>query len=73
MGEDKVAIHVPKDLYEEIKRRVQEVGGEFKSVDDYVEFILKEVIKEDEEEEKTTYTKEEEEEIKKRLKSLGYL
>lgn len=63
---------IPKDLYEEVKRRVQEIDGEFKSVDDYVEFVLREVIKE-EEEEKETYTKEEEEEIKRRLKSLGYL
>lgn len=52
-----------------VKRRVEESGGEFKSVGDYVEFVLKEVVKEESEEE--TYTKEEE--IKKRLKSLGYL
>jgi len=41
---------------------------------DWVEFVLREVVKEENEEgEKQTYTPEEEGEIKKRLKSLGYL
>ena len=46
-------------------------GGEFKSVEDYVEFILEEILKGDEEEQ--VYSKEEEEEIKKRLRALGYI
>jgi len=36
---------------------------------EHVEFVLREVLKE----EKQTYTSEEGEEIKRRLKSLGYL
>jgi len=71
MSEDKVAVYVSKGLYDLVKRRVEESGGEFKSVEDYVEFVLREVVKEENEEK--TYTKEEEEEIKRRLKSLGYL
>ena len=71
MSGDRVAVYVSRDLYDEVKRRVQDSGGEFKSVEDYVEFVLREIVKE--EEEKETYTKEEEEEIKRRLKSLGYL
>ena len=71
MGEDKVAVHVSRDLHDMIKRRVDESGGEFKSVEDYVEFVLREIVKE--EDEGQAYTKEDEEEIKKRLKSLGYL
>jgi len=51
------------------KLRVEESCGEFRSVEDYVEFVLREVVKE----EKQTYTLEEGEEIKRRLKSLGYL
>ncbi|MFQ5940576.1 MAG: hypothetical protein ACE5KA_02610 [Nitrososphaerales archaeon] len=45
---------------------------EFKSVEEYVNFVLTEVVKDDEEHQ-STYTKEEEEEIKNRLKSLGYI
>ena len=71
MSKDRVAVYVSKGLYDLVKRRVEESGGEFKSVEDYVEFVLKEVVKEENEEE--TYTPEEEEEIKRRLKSLGYL
>jgi len=73
MGKDRIAVYVSKDLYDEVKRRVDGSGGEFKSVENYVDFVLREVVKEEEEEEKQSYTKEEEEEIKKRLKSLGYL
>lgn len=74
MGEDRVAVHVSKDLYDEIKRRVEQSGGEFKSVEGYVEFILRKVVKEENEEcEKQTFTREEEKVIMERLKSLGYL
>jgi hypothetical protein len=40
-------------------------------VEEYVEFVLREVVKD--EEEKQKYSKEDEEQIKQRLKSLGYL
>ena len=74
MVKDKVAVYVFKDLYDLVKRRVEKSDGEFKNVEDYVEFVLKEIVKEENgEEEKKTYTKEEEEQIKKRMKSLGYL
>jgi len=66
-----VNVRIPKSLYEEISRRVKESGGEFKDVEEYVTFVLNEVVKEDEEE--NVYTPEEEEEIKRRLKQLGYL
>ena len=72
MGKDKVAVYVAKDLYDEVERRVKESGGEFRSVEDYVEFVLREVLKEDENE-KQVLKPEEEEKIKRRLKSLGYL
>jgi len=71
LGEDKVAVYIPKDLYEEIKKRVDESGGEFKNVEEYVEFVLREIAKEEEEE--FEYTPEEEEKIKERLRGLGYL
>lgn len=71
MGEEKVAIEIPRRLYEEIKKRVEESGGEFKSVEDYVVFVLEEVLREEEAE--TVFTPEEEEEIKRRLRALGYI
>jgi len=71
MSEDKVAIYVPKSLYEKLKKQVEESGGEFKSVEEYVLFVLNELVSEEEEGE--VYSPEEEEEIKKRLRALGYL
>lgn len=70
MPEDKVPVYISRKLYEEVKKRVDESGGEFKSVEEFVEFVLTELL---EEEEETLYTPEEEEAIKKRLKALGYL
>ena len=72
MPEEYVTIKIPRNLYEEIKKRVEESQGEFKNPQEFIEFVLTEVIKE-EEEEKTPYTQEEEKEIKRRLKALGYL
>ena len=71
MPENKVMIYIPRGLYREIERRVKSSQGEFKSVEEYVELVLREVIKGDEPEQ--VYTPEEEEKIKERLKILGYL
>ena len=70
VSEEKVAIEIPRRLYEQIEKRVEESGGEFKSVEEYVVFVLEEVLREEGEE---VFTPEEEEEIKKRLRALGYL
>ena len=69
---DKVQIFISKDLYEKILERVRISQDEFKSAEEYVSFVLTEVVK-DHEEPQIAYTKEEEEEIKNRLKSLGYI
>ncbi len=66
---DKVEIKISKDVYELLKKTVKESDGEFSSVEELAEFILREALSEEEE----VYTPEEEEEIKKRLRSLGYL
>ena len=65
-----VAVKIPKELYEKIEKHVKESGGEFKSVEEFVRFVLEEVLSEEEEE---VYSPEEEEEIKRRLRALGYL
>ena len=72
LGEDKVPVYISRRLYEKIKARVEASNGEFKNVEEYVEFVLQEVVKEEEEPEQV-YSPEEEEEIKRRLRSLGYL
>ncbi|MCD6465767.1 CopG family transcriptional regulator [Candidatus Bathyarchaeota archaeon] len=71
MSEDKVSVSLSKSLYDKIKEKIEESGGAFKSVEDYIEFVLEELLKEEEEE--TPFTPEEEEEIKKRLRALGYI
>jgi Arc/MetJ-type ribon-helix-helix transcriptional regulator len=71
MPEDSVSIKIPKKLHGEIVKRVKESQGEFKDAQEYVEFVLTELVKE--EEPASAYTPKQEEEIKKRLKQLGYL
>ena len=69
---DKIQIAIAKDLYEKIQKRVNMSQNEFKSVEEYIHFVLTEVVKDDEQQQ-SAYTKEEEEDIKNRLKSLGYI
>ena len=52
-------------------KNTRERGGEFKTIEEYVEFVLTELLREDEPEQ--AYTPEEEEEIKERLRRLGYI
>ncbi len=66
---EKKAVFMPAELYSKIEERVK--ATDFSSVDEYVEFVLEEVIKEEEGE--SAFTEEEEKEVKKRLKDLGYL
>ena len=70
MSEEKKNVPIPAKLYDAIDQRVQET--EFNSVEEYVTFVLEEVLKDDDEEE-IAFTPEDEEEVKKRLRALGYL
>jgi len=69
--QEKKAVYISAELYGKIAERVEATG--FGSVEEYVTFVLEEVLKDDGEEEKAAFSKEEEEEVKKRLKALGYL
>jgi len=69
MKEERKTVSLPAELYGKIEQRI--AGTEFDSVDEYVNFVLAEVFKEEEAE--TSFSKEDEEEVKRRLKSLGYL
>ena len=66
--EEKRTLLLPAELYDRLEERVK--ATDFGSVEEYVIFILEEVLKEGEE---GALSKEEEEEIKKRLRALGYL
>ncbi len=70
MSKETKPISVPADIYDKIEERVK--ATDFGSVDEYVLFILEEVLK-DEEEEEQAYTEADEAEVKKRLKALGYM
>ena len=70
MNDKKQNVSIPEELYKSIEERVKDT--EFASVEDYVTFVLEEVIKDDDEEE-MVFSEEDEEEVKKRLRALGYL
>jgi Arc/MetJ-type ribon-helix-helix transcriptional regulator len=70
MSKESKSISVPADIYDRIEERVK--ATEFGSVDEYVLFILEEVLK-DEEEEEQAYSEADEAEVRKRLKALGYM
>lgn len=72
MSDEYVTVKIPRTLYDTILKRVEESQGEFEDAQEYIEFVLNEIVKEEDETE-TPYTPEEEEMIKKRLKKLGYL
>ncbi|WP_297499538.1 CopG family transcriptional regulator [Thermococcus sp.] len=69
--EELVAIKIPKSLHERIKERIEGTG--FESVDEYVTYVLREVLANLEEEEEEVFSEEEEEKVKERLRALGYL
>ncbi len=64
-------VNLPAELYKRIKDRA--AATNFESVDEYVIFVLSEVLKEEDESEKLAIDNEQEKEIKKRLRELGYL
>jgi len=71
MSTDYVPVNIPKKLYEEIEKKVVESQGDFKNVEEYVEFVLTELIREEEEETENVSTPEEEEKLKDRLGKLS--
>lgn len=68
---EKVPVLIPRSLYEEIEKVVRTSSGEFKDVNEYVEFVLNEVVSQIED--KPVYTPEEEERMKDQLRKLGYM
>ena len=60
--QEKKIVQLPAELYAKIEERVR--ATDFGSVDEYVESVLGEAIRDEEEAEK---------EVRKRLRDLGYL
>ncbi len=71
--EDKIKISIKKSLAIKLKKRLKET--EFKTLSEYVNFILEEVLAslEEQDDEDSGYSPEEEEKVKQRLKDLGYI
>ncbi|MFX0117340.1 MAG: CopG family transcriptional regulator [Candidatus Hodarchaeota archaeon] len=68
MAKETKKITVSANLYEKLQEKV--VRTNFKSIDEYIEHILCQILQTEIEED---LTQEEEETIKERLRSLGYL
>ncbi|MGH9991087.1 MAG: hypothetical protein ACREAZ_00355 [Nitrososphaera sp.] len=70
-----VSIKISRELYDKVQNRVNMSNEEFKNVEDYITFLITEVVNDTEPQnpDGNAYTKEEEEEIKGRLKNLGYI
>ena len=66
---DKVTLKIPRPLYLKIKQVIQ--GSGFSSVNEFVVYVLRDLMSIDIEE-KSELTKSEMDAIKKRLKNLGY-
>lgn len=72
MKEDCGRINIPKRILEKIEKRLDKT--EFKSVEEYVSFVLDEVVKENAHEETSEpISNEDDAKIKGRLKALGYI
>ena len=68
---ERVAVYISRELYEKAKRFVEEQGG-FNSVEELVEFVLREVL-ETGADVGEHLSREDEEKVKERLRALGYI
>lgn len=65
-------IKIPRYIIKKIEKRIKET--EFRSVNEYITFVLEEIIKdEDQGESEEIFSEKDEENVKERLKILGYL
>lgn len=64
-----IELKLPRETYEKVLEKAREAG--FNDINEFLEFVLEQLI--EEEEEAPVFSKEDEEKIKERLRSLGYL
>ncbi|KYK25248.1 hypothetical protein AYK26_02085 [Euryarchaeota archaeon SM23-78] len=71
-------VTIKKEILKKLEKRAKE-SGSFKNVDEYINYILKQVVdklekeKKEKKKQKPAYSKKDEEKVKQRLRSLGYL
>lgn len=65
-----IAIDMDRRLHERVKKRLSVT--EFRTVDEYVNYVVKEVL-DQLEKEGPAYSQEDEKKVKERLKALGYM
>ncbi|MCE4628416.1 MAG: CopG family transcriptional regulator [Desulfurococcales archaeon] len=68
MAEEKVTVRISRELYEKVKKYIEETGG-FESVDEFVEFVVAEALETAGE----AFSEEDKKKIEERLKDLGYM
>jgi len=68
---DEINVGIPKKLYEKIERKLK--GTEFRSVSDYVAFVLTELMIAEGQDESAQMSEQDDKKVKDRLKSLGYM
>lgn len=71
MSKEYGEVKIPKNILKKIEERINDT--EFGSVEEYIIFVLQEVLREDEEGPEDALSEEDEKTVKERLKALGYL
>ena len=70
MEKDRVTLKIPRPLYEKLKVVIE--GSGFRSVNEFVVYVLRDLISLQKDETEKDLSKGEIEAIKQRLKNLGY-
>ncbi len=72
MENDRVTLKIPRPLYDKLKTVIE--GSGFRSVNEFVVYVLRDLIslRHEEKEKEADLSKDEIELIKQRLKNLGY-
>ncbi|MCX6554602.1 MAG: CopG family transcriptional regulator [Candidatus Aminicenantes bacterium] len=70
MEQDRVTLKIPRPLYEKLKTVIE--GSGFRSVNEFVVYVLRDLVSLRREETEKDLSKDEIEAIKQRLKNLGY-
>jgi Arc/MetJ-type ribon-helix-helix transcriptional regulator len=68
MTEEKATVRISLELYNKIREKVKLSQGDFNSPEEYIEFMLREIL-----DENANSIHIPQEEIKRRLKRLGYI
>jgi metal-responsive CopG/Arc/MetJ family transcriptional regulator len=70
MEKDRVTLKIPRQLYEKLKTVIE--GSGFRSVNEFVVYVMRDLISLRKDEAEKDLSKDEIEAIKQRLKNLGY-